>query len=221
MLKEPLSTITIKTLLAVAIFVGVGTIIVGGGLLIGNYGKVSEPIKENIIITNNETKEEIIVEEEIKDETADWKTYRNEEYGFEMKYPDDILLKESSNIAIQLKKRINLSYKDIYDFEVSVRSKDAIKPTSSNDFEKLEIDFHKATWRKVLGLYYYEIVEIYTEDYAYELIFTNWQIEGCSSEIKDCKKTLENLNNQEKQTIKKHRQTLNQILSTFKFIEKR
>ena len=91
MLKEPLSTITIKTLLAVAIFVGVGTIIVGGGLLIGNYGKVSEPIKENIIITNNETKEEIIVEEEIKDETANWKTYQNEEFGFELKYPSQII----------------------------------------------------------------------------------------------------------------------------------
>ena len=25
----------------------------------------------------------------VEDETADWKTYRNEEYGFEMKYPED------------------------------------------------------------------------------------------------------------------------------------
>ena len=41
MKKEPLSIITIKTLLAVIIFTGVGTIIIGGGLLIGMDGKVS------------------------------------------------------------------------------------------------------------------------------------------------------------------------------------
>jgi len=87
--KEPLSTITTKTLLAVAIFVGVGTIIIGGGYLIGDYRKVSKPVKENIVITNNETKEEIIVEEEIKDETADWKTYRNEEYDYTIEHPGD------------------------------------------------------------------------------------------------------------------------------------
>jgi len=27
--------------------------------------------------------------EEVKDETADWGTYRNEEYGYEIKYPND------------------------------------------------------------------------------------------------------------------------------------
>ena len=42
--KEPLSLITVKTLLAVIIFTGVGMIIVGGGWLIGKQGKVSEPI---------------------------------------------------------------------------------------------------------------------------------------------------------------------------------
>ena len=45
MKKEPLSLIVIKTLLAVIIFTGVGTIIVGGGWLIGNYEKISKPIK--------------------------------------------------------------------------------------------------------------------------------------------------------------------------------
>ena len=45
MKKEPLSIITVKTLLAVIIFTGVGTIIVGGGWLIGNYEKISKPIK--------------------------------------------------------------------------------------------------------------------------------------------------------------------------------
>ena len=31
-------------------------------------------------------------EKVVKDETADWKTYRNEEYGFEIKYPEDGIL---------------------------------------------------------------------------------------------------------------------------------
>jgi len=39
--KEPLSLITIKTLLAVIIFTGVGTIIVGGGWLIGKQNRIS------------------------------------------------------------------------------------------------------------------------------------------------------------------------------------
>jgi len=30
-------------------------------------------------------------EKVVKDETADWKTYRDEEYGFEIRYPEDIL----------------------------------------------------------------------------------------------------------------------------------
>jgi hypothetical protein len=36
-----------------------------------------------------EIKKEEIISNEKTDETADWKTYRNEEYGFEMKYPND------------------------------------------------------------------------------------------------------------------------------------
>ena len=39
MKKEPLSTMTVKILLAVIIFVGMGTIIVGGGYIIGEYSK--------------------------------------------------------------------------------------------------------------------------------------------------------------------------------------
>jgi len=80
--KESLSIITIKTLLAVIIFTGVGTIIVGGGLLIADYRKVSEPTK----LSQEQPTE--IIKEEIKDETADWQVYRNEEYGFEVKYPE-------------------------------------------------------------------------------------------------------------------------------------
>ena len=92
MKKEPLSIIAVKILLAVIIFVGVGTIIIGGGWLIGNYGKVSEPVK----LSQKQSVE--IVEEEIKDETADWKTYRNEEYGFEIKYPNNYKVGPRKNL---------------------------------------------------------------------------------------------------------------------------
>jgi hypothetical protein len=34
------------------------------------------------------------------DETADWKTYRNEEYGFEFEYPSDYLVRELDRITI-------------------------------------------------------------------------------------------------------------------------
>jgi hypothetical protein len=32
---------------------------------------------------------------EISDETADWQTYTNEEYGFEVRYPEDIIIDEN------------------------------------------------------------------------------------------------------------------------------
>ena len=35
----------------------------------------------------------VVGEEKVKDKTADWKTYRNEEYGFEIKYPSNFFVK--------------------------------------------------------------------------------------------------------------------------------
>ncbi len=37
-----------------------------------------------------------IPEKAVEDETADWKTYRNEEYGFEFQYPEDWTIKENA-----------------------------------------------------------------------------------------------------------------------------
>jgi len=43
-----------------------------------------------------EFKEALIPPTEIKDETANWKTYRNEEHGFEVKYPENWTIKEET-----------------------------------------------------------------------------------------------------------------------------
>jgi len=54
----------------------------------------------------------------IEDEFADWQTYRNEEYGFEVKYPGDYNLVENSQISeIYLKKnsKIEISIRKVID----------------------------------------------------------------------------------------------------------
>jgi len=63
-------------------------IIVGGGIL----GYKRNVFKEIISLTKfPEIKKP---EKIVKDETANWETYRNEEYGFEIKYPKDFSLQE-------------------------------------------------------------------------------------------------------------------------------
>ena len=40
-----------------------------------------------------------IIKEEVKNETADWKTYRNEEYGFEVMYPEDYFFEQGAYVS--------------------------------------------------------------------------------------------------------------------------
>ena len=92
--KETLLIMIVKTLLAVIIFAGVGTIIISGAWLVENYDKVSNNnnLSKSVV---KETKEAApdneIVEpiNETKDEIANWQTYRNEEYEFEFEYPEN------------------------------------------------------------------------------------------------------------------------------------
>jgi len=62
-------------------------------------------------------------EEKIKDETANWKTYRSEEYGFEIKYPNDLELKEPTqpkDIALE-----SVRFGDNLETSISIEVRDS------------------------------------------------------------------------------------------------
>jgi hypothetical protein len=97
--KEPLSVIITKFFLAVIIFVGIVTIIAEGKWLIERQSRTPKPIKKDVVVDKNKVNNEITAKNKTKDETADWKTYRDEEYGFEVKYPKELPVEQGGPLV--------------------------------------------------------------------------------------------------------------------------
>ena len=67
---------------------GIGVVLLGGIFLVWSKRIESEPLQPAEEVAETPTTESL--------DTSDWKTYRNEEYGFEIRYPDDWEMRENT-----------------------------------------------------------------------------------------------------------------------------
>jgi len=130
----------------------------------------------------------------IQDETADWKTYRNIEYGFEFKYPDYWAVKESLIFDSNSNDKLNVRH-------ISEEQKSALFPS----YCQVHLDDSRCQSVKLYGNYIANIdwqwsnentayISIYSPDDGWvEIYVTNF--------------------------ITADKEIILQILSTFKFIE--
>jgi len=140
---------TQKALKIILIFIGLAIIIFSGIFVIQTL-KDLDNLKFSQVKNISHKKEE----ENLDIDTTNWKTYRNEEFGFEFKYPEGLLAqeldyKDSRTLFMLCLDEESKTFKDVCTLDLSI-----IKPYTKN--ARIDIDF---------GLPYYKEERIKIGEY--------------------------------------------------------
>lgn len=143
------------------------------GLMVYNYFYPTQNQEQTISDQTNQNQTPV-------DETADWQTYLNYDYGFQIKYPADW----SVNILPEVKDRISFiapaPQTKIFDFEIRVEAnpeklsaKDFVQQMlKQNELEEIgRISYKTSQESTVAGLSLYKLNEVFVYDQNQEWIY--------------------------------------------------
>ncbi len=219
---KPLGASMAKLVLVVAIIVSLGAV--------AGYLAMNKPVK----VSQQQISPATEPAKSVEDETADWKTYRNEEYGYEVKYPKIASLDYTDSEKTQ-------PLFDVFFIVVETTTYSNINDWFENWRQEVEhpIDYEgverkpkvisvediliqgnpaKKIWIKELPLTD-TIVAIIKNNYLYKIVYTGSyktsdlytsDLEGATEVDPETKS---------RELVGEYRSIFNQMLSTFKFLD--
>lgn len=175
----------------------------------------------------SEITEQKIQQSEVKDETADWKIYRNEKYGFNVKYPSNWSYQENTIARFGARYKYQALFQNKFDdplfkgFAVKVYDNIAINFTDELSADKPIVESCMPNLvNAIIGANNYSAIEIYFNDNPCykETYFYSIQKENYRYNIIPLpERGIEYLSYDGKKEVQNSLPEFDKILSTFKF----